>query len=235
MARQSMRQKMKQDKALAKAGVPENIRVKMEDDLEIAAALNEGLKLQDIVNPWAVYRRYGARISVIQYRYGPRHPKVQEAIDESNRIGPILTSARSWYHRIMKEGLGISQSEELTAEMVLAYDEPENISASTATKMVDSVEKVAKEKIWKPIWSKEKYDTYRELQNIPENWGVDKIVLIWWGDTRQDIRVFLNRDVSVTLMLTELMGVSDLPEITSGDGRRDYGLTRTQYDKATGD
>ena len=65
-----------------------------------------------------MYQKFGAKVSVIQHRYGKAHPKVKEAIDENNVNGVILTSARAAYHRIMKDALGISQGEILTADMV---------------------------------------------------------------------------------------------------------------------
>ena len=87
---------------------------------------------------------------------------------------------------------------------------------------------------WRPVWSKQPLAKYRELLNIPERWDMRKVVLIWFGEDRQELRVFsLQQDGYQTRALIELTGSGDLVELSGGRGAKwDFALTREQYDNA---
>ena len=109
----------------------------------------------------------------------------------------------------------------------------ENVVLSVKTETVKPAEKVKDVDSW-TVWSKKIRAKYRELQNIPENWGVDKVVLIWWNRNEQSIRIFAKSKDSVQTALDNLVGpVSALPHHIGE--RWDFTIDREQYDKATGE
>ena len=64
------------------------VRSRSEDllaDPDIAKAMAEGCSLKDVENGRRWYRRHGSRISMLQFRYGPKATEVQAAIDEGNQ------------------------------------------------------------------------------------------------------------------------------------------------------
>lgn len=84
---------------------------------------------------------------------------------------------------------------------------------------------------WRPVWSKEPKAEYRELQNIPAEWGAEKVVLMLRdAGSWRAVRVF----GQFRNALIGLFGTDDLPGITSTGSKRDFALTREQYDKAEG-
>ena len=84
---------------------------------------------------------------------------------------------------------------------------------------------------WRPVWSKEPKAEYRELQNIPADWGAEKVVLMWRGvEDWCAVRVF----GQFRNALIGLFGTDDLPGVTTEGGKRDFLLTREQYKKAEG-
>ena len=85
---------------------------------------------------------------------------------------------------------------------------------------------------WSPQWSGPPFDKFRQLQNIPEVWGVTKVVLIWRGVDQQGLRVF-GEIVSAEAMI-ELVGDNEVDLLAEADdGRWDFRLTRQQYDHAS--
>ena len=88
---------------------------------------------------------------------------------------------------------------------------------------------------WQPVWSKAKYDKYRELQNIPAKCDVRKVVLIWYGKQRQELRVF---GVNPNCILKSLLG----SKVVTADVRVkdlkfdmiDYIFNLKQYERASG-
>ena len=85
---------------------------------------------------------------------------------------------------------------------------------------------------WAPVWSKSKYDKYRELQNIPAVWDVRKVVLIWYGDHMEpELRVF---GKVTSHAVNGLLGPNTiLPIIKTTRAKIDYQLTRKQYDQVS--
>ena len=87
---------------------------------------------------------------------------------------------------------------------------------------------------WHAQWSKAHRDQYRELQNIPNHWGARKVVLIWFGEKFQGLRVFGDHDALADSMMEELFGLGSQVKATSEEGGRfDFSLTREQYDHAS--
>lgn len=87
---------------------------------------------------------------------------------------------------------------------------------------------------WAPRWSKEKHSKYRELQNVPEHWGAKKVVLIWYGQEKQELRVFETPGgLASEMMLTELVGPGTLIDRSHAGSRWDFTLTPDQYEHAS--
>ena len=87
---------------------------------------------------------------------------------------------------------------------------------------------------WKPQWSKSPRDKYRELQNIPEHWGATKVVLIWFGEDRQELRVFVEQGRTTDFVMRGLLGnlMADNQLIAHSGVRREHRITLEQYEKA---
>lgn len=182
------------------------VKTFMLNDPEIAMAVEAGYSLKDIINPRRVRMRMGAKIGMAQYRYGPAAPEVNEAIEEANRVSVMVTTARASYNRILRDGPP-EDLENLEDEAPLEPDEPD----------------------WDPVWSAKPFATYRELQNIPEHWGVRKVVLIWRGEGEQSLRLFVHHPEFDRAVLSELTGTEDLPVRRHSGDRWDYDLRRDQY------
>ena len=174
-------------------------------DPSIAKALKEGWRFTDCQNGRRAARNMGSKIMAASYRYGPKSEEVATAIAEANRVSVMLTSARSSYNRIMRDT-------PLEVERTQEAAEP-------------SAE-------WVPVWSKEPFAMYRELQNIPEHWELTKVVLIWNGEDQQTLRVFGDWRGFPPVALEELVGEPDLILLNNREGRWDYSLTRELYDQA---
>lgn len=86
--------------------------------------------------------------------------------------------------------------------------------------------------LWQPQWSKPKYSRFRELQNIPEHWKIERCVMVWRTADRQELRVFGAEGMSLQ-MGSELLGPGPVVETHSSPGRRDYMITRVQYEQAS--
>ena len=89
---------------------------------------------------------------------------------------------------------------------------------------------------WHPQWDRPPKSKFRELKNIPPEWGVRKVVLIWRGEDRQELRVLAdaNNGDAAQWAWNALLG-SDYPSLKKTSvGRLDFHLTREQYDKAGG-
>ena len=189
----------------------------MESNPDIAKAIQEGYTLRDIVNPRRIRMRMGSAIGMAQYRYGPSAPEVQKAIDEANHVSVMATNARAAYNRILRDGPPDAPVEAAEPEETLApepQEEPE----------------------WDPVWSAKPYAVYRELQNIPEHWGIRKVVLIWRRESFQRLRVFAHHpEFDRAAALLELTGVRDLPVVSNRGLRWDFILRRDQYDTAVSD
>ena len=85
---------------------------------------------------------------------------------------------------------------------------------------------------WIPEWSNGEFYTFRKLLNIPEDWKSEKIVLIWRGPERQDLRIFTDSVESANSVVTVLTGGYELP--LSHLRVNLQIITREQYDKAEG-
>lgn len=196
---------------------------RVEDHPDIAKALAEGWTLADCQNGRNAAQRMRSKIQNAGYRYGKSSPQVQEAIDEANRVSAMLTTARAAYNRIDHPEL-----------YGLPARPPETPSKAVESAMVaETPEAPTEPSGWRAVWSKEPYDKYRELQNIPDHWELRKVVLIWFGDGSQRLRVFsLQRGGYQTKALIELTGNGDLLEVNAREGRWDFVLTREEYDAA---
>ena len=89
---------------------------------------------------------------------------------------------------------------------------------------------------WQPEWDRPAQSEFRELKNIPDNWKVSKLVLIWRDKNTQEIRIFARSKKSIKMALDALFGVDNGIEIdfTSGSRRFNSKISREQYDKASG-
>ena len=85
---------------------------------------------------------------------------------------------------------------------------------------------------WKPEWSKKQYDKYRELQNIPSEWGdVDKIVLIWMRGKDASMRIFAASREHVQRVWDGLFGDGTIKGLTHTGQRWDFPISRKMYDQ----
>ena len=190
----------------------DTVKASMGSDPDIAKALREGWKLADCQNGRNASQRMGSKIGIASHRYGPKSQEVADAIAEANRVSVMLTSARAAYNRILR------------------YPPPESSAASVEVKETPPPETDA----WRPQWSKSYQEPYRELQNIPEHWGLNKVVLIWFSGEDQRLRVFSRGDRGFNeVVLEELTGSEELPLRNKRKDRWDYDLTPDQYDRAT--
>ena len=88
---------------------------------------------------------------------------------------------------------------------------------------------------WAPVWSKSKYDKYRELQNIPAKCDVRKVVLIWYNNRRQELRVFgMNPHCILKSLLGRQVSAVNMSVTSSPNGRTEYIITLKQYERASG-
>ena len=86
---------------------------------------------------------------------------------------------------------------------------------------------------WYPRWSKKPFAPFRELQNIPADWEMRKVVLAWRDGEPQYLRVFSSQQEGYqTKALIELTGSGDLEELGFYNNRWDFAITREQYDRA---
>ena len=70
----------------------------------IAFAMAEGYTLEEISNSRSVHMRMSGKVAAAQYRHGPKSQEVQDAIDEANRVGALLTNARAELARNQEAG-----------------------------------------------------------------------------------------------------------------------------------
>ena len=88
---------------------------------------------------------------------------------------------------------------------------------------------------WKPLWNKPAQSKFRELKNIPSSWDATKVVLIFRGDSRQEMRVFAPDLVAAKSVVHALTGSDPVENIKIAGARHDFVISRRQHDKASGD
>ena len=186
-------------------------RAIMGADPSIAKAMAEGFTLKEIASPRNVYRRFGTKISMAQHRYGKASQEAQDEIDESNRLGVILTTARAAYNRILRE-------------KPKPKPKPKPRPKATATG----------EAIWQPEWSKKPMAKWRELQNTPPEWRVNKVVLAYFGEGRQEMRVFAPLTADAREAVRQLTGKRGQHLIRHEGSRHHFVLRGAQYEQAAG-
>ena len=210
------------------------VTTRLEDHPDIAKALAEGWTIKDVENGRNAAQRMHMSITAAQQRHGKDSLEVLSAIEEANRVSVMLTSARAAYNRILRDDQLPEEPVDETGPANLGPASLHLGSPSTLTPGEDLRDNGPPEPpAWRPMWSKEPYAKYRELQNIPEHWEMWKVVLIWFGESRPTLRVFsLQRNGYQTIALMELTGSGDLKEVNNREGRWDFALTREQYDVA---
>ena len=80
-----------------------NIDKLIKNNACVIKALAEGLTIKKITNSRSLRNRARTKISNVANIYGPQSKKVQDAIDEANRISIIATSARAAIARIKRK------------------------------------------------------------------------------------------------------------------------------------
>ena len=88
---------------------------------------------------------------------------------------------------------------------------------------------------WTPVWDRAPHDKFRELQNLPQEWKgiVLKVVLIWRGSDRQEMRVFAKSWDAVTEIVENCTGEAPADYLTAlGEWRKDVVISRAQYGAA---
>ena len=89
---------------------------------------------------------------------------------------------------------------------------------------------VAKPATWQPQWNRPAFSKFRDLQNIPKEWGVGRLVLIWRGEDQQELRVIAPSEdtasKAVNLLLSQQL-FEVLPPLSGN--RWNFKITREQY------
>ena len=102
------------------------------------------------------------------------------------------------------------------------------VSASSAPEMQRAAEPEQEpEPEWSPIWNKPAFLKFRELTNIPPEWRARKVVLIWRGEERQELRVFAdNPNAAMIGLFGDAIGWASLG---SKRDRHNFKISREQY------
>ena len=100
-----------------------------------------------------------------------------------------------------------------------------------------------RKKRWTPKWDKPQYEKFLTMQNVPEDWAVERIVAIWRGTARQDLRILTSTHATATAIMSAIMdkmgwsGSDILPFLNSWKSKRisvfNFKLNRAQYDTLT--
>ena len=84
---------------------------------------------------------------------------------------------------------------------------------------------------WKPRWNKAAFSKFRDLQNIPQDWPVTRVVLIWRGEENQEMRIIAPTKgdalFAVQVFFGSSLTVKELPHMSGG--RWNFQITREQY------
>ena len=218
-------------KKLAAAGVPDHVRPDMVADPCIAAALTEGFTLKNCANPTAISQLTSSKIGIAGYRYGGGSPQAQAAIDEHNRINRMMMSARAAYNRIMLAAGCLRYVDEMPVAIPRVPAAGLETSLTPGEDARENGAPAAADPVFRPVWSKKPRAKYRELQNIPAAWKVDKVVLMNLGPGHPVLRIFASSASAGRAAAEQLAGspvvLSDLKR-----NRHDYDLTPAQYERA---
>ena len=83
---------------------------------------------------------------------------------------------------------------------------------------------------WKPSWDKSAFSKFRDLKNIPKDWSVERLVLIWRGEDQQELRVIAPSEDTANKVVNILLSQQSFEVLPHLSGNRwNFKITREQY------
>ena len=83
-----------------------------------------------------------------------------------------------------------------------------------------------------PLWDRPPKSTFRELKNVGELVGINKVVIIWRSSIRQEMRVFCDNDVVALTTVRIITGKVPMVTMSVRGKRHDFRISREQYEAA---
>ena len=151
---------------------------------------------------------------------------------ESALKGPDDSKEYSYAEELRDNGKRILDKYKLDVTTVIYETAPDPIPSDEEK---EKQKEKADEPEWKPQWDRPQYADFRELENLPEEWSgiVLKVVIIWRGEHRQEMRVFAKSWDAVTEIVENCTGEAPADYLTAlGEWRKDVVITREQYEAA---
>ena len=162
-----------------------------------------------------------------KYRTSPLRKDIEEALADAKK------RCKRFRERIPEVEADLAENKQACdeARAALKQGSPDPVSSPKPKPVVKSQQKRVAEQ-QKPRWNKPAFTKFREMQNIPKEWGVSRVVLIWRNKEQQDIRFFASDRGAVQRTWDGLFpddGSTIMSIDHTGGERWDFEITRDQY------